>query len=111
VGAGLLREVAGGRGQRPLLGAVPQLGQRPRPSGNSAGAMATLPRAATPPRWEVEGCGMDLSSAKPYYCHHKVCLMHVKAPIVVVADIEQHLKRTSLSCTSSSAAAASPHAT
>jgi hypothetical protein len=47
------------------------------------------PRAATPPRCQVEGCGVDLSSAKPYYCRHKVCSMHSKTPLVVVAGIEQ----------------------
>jgi hypothetical protein len=45
--------------------------------------------AATPPRWQVEGCGVDLSSTKPYYCRHKVCIMHVKVPIIDVVDIEQ----------------------
>jgi hypothetical protein len=36
----------------------------------------------------VEGCGVDLSNPKPYYCRHKVCLMHIKMPIIVVASIE-----------------------
>uniref|UniRef100_A0A0E0ETJ4 SBP-type domain-containing protein n=1 Tax=Oryza meridionalis TaxID=40149 RepID=A0A0E0ETJ4_9ORYZ len=37
----------------------------------------------------VEGCGVDLSGVKPYYCRHKVCYMHAKEPIVVVAGLEQ----------------------
>lgn len=32
---------------------------------------------------------MDLSGGKTYYCRHKVCSMHSKAPLVVVAGIEQ----------------------
>ncbi|CAN6196423.1 unnamed protein product [Urochloa humidicola] len=45
--------------------------------------------AAAPPRCQVEGCGVDLSGAKPYHCRHKVCSMHTKTPRVVVAGIEQ----------------------
>ncbi|CAM0952007.1 unnamed protein product [Alopecurus aequalis] len=41
------------------------------------------------PRCQVEGCGVDLSGAKTYYCRHKVCSMHSKAPLVVVGGIEQ----------------------
>jgi hypothetical protein len=41
------------------------------------------------PRCQVEGCGVDLSGGKTYYCRHKVCSMHSKAPLVVVAGIEQ----------------------
>nr|CAB3453786.1 unnamed protein product [Digitaria exilis] len=47
------------------------------------------PTAAAPPRCQVEGCGVDLSGAKPYHCRHKVCSMHTKTPRVVVAGIEQ----------------------
>uniref|UniRef100_A0A0E0LWR0 SBP-type domain-containing protein n=1 Tax=Oryza punctata TaxID=4537 RepID=A0A0E0LWR0_ORYPU len=42
-----------------------------------------------PPRCQVEGCGADLSGIKNYYCRHKVCFMHSKAPRVVVAGLEQ----------------------
>ncbi|RLM86572.1 squamosa promoter-binding-like protein 17 [Panicum miliaceum] len=45
--------------------------------------------AAAPPRCQVEGCGVDLSGAKPYHCRHKVCSMHTKTPRVVVAGMEQ----------------------
>ncbi|KQJ90761.1 squamosa promoter-binding-like protein 17 isoform X2 [Brachypodium distachyon] len=44
---------------------------------------------AQPPRCQVEGCGVDLSGDKTYYCRHKVCSMHSKAPLVVVAGIQQ----------------------
>nr|AQQ11801.1 squamosa-promoter binding protein-like protein [Phyllostachys edulis] len=45
--------------------------------------------ASAPPRCQVEGCDVDLSGAKAYYCRHKVCAMHSKAPRVVVAGLEQ----------------------
>ncbi|KAJ1697882.1 hypothetical protein LUZ63_006394 [Rhynchospora breviuscula] len=38
---------------------------------------------------QVEGCGVDLSGAKAYYCKHRVCGPHSKAPRVVVGGIEQ----------------------
>ncbi|KAJ4753101.1 Squamosa promoter-binding-like protein 17 [Rhynchospora pubera] len=44
---------------------------------------------AQPPRCQVEGCNADLTGSKPYYCRHKVCGTHSKAPRVVVAGIEQ----------------------
>ena len=54
------------------------------------GAASSAAVAATqPPRCQVAGCGVDLSGAKAYYCRHKVCSMHSKAPRVVVAGIEQ----------------------
>lgn len=42
-----------------------------------------------PPRCQVEGCEADLSGVKAYYCRHKVCGMHSKAPKVVVGGMEQ----------------------
>ncbi|KAL6539854.1 Squamosa promoter-binding-like protein [Orobanche hederae] len=42
-----------------------------------------------PPRCQVEGCKVDLSDAKAYYCRHKVCGMHSKSSMVIVAGIEQ----------------------
>ncbi|CAL9042115.1 unnamed protein product [Musa banksii] len=42
-----------------------------------------------PPRCQVEGCNVDLTGAKAYYCRHKVCGMHSKAPKVMVAGLEQ----------------------
>jgi SBP domain len=44
---------------------------------------------AQPPRCQVEGCNVDLTGSKPYYCRHKVCGTHSKAPLVVVAGVEQ----------------------
>ncbi|KAJ0965082.1 hypothetical protein J5N97_026220 [Dioscorea zingiberensis] len=42
-----------------------------------------------PPRCQVEGCKVDLSDAKAYYSRHKVCGMHSKSPMVIVAGLEQ----------------------
>ncbi|KAG1364221.1 squamosa promoter-binding-like protein 14 [Cocos nucifera] len=42
-----------------------------------------------PPRCQVEGCKVDLTGAKAYYCRHKVCGMHSKSPKVIVAGLEQ----------------------
>ncbi|XP_058073469.1 squamosa promoter-binding-like protein 17 isoform X2 [Magnolia sinica] len=42
-----------------------------------------------PPRCQVEGCMVDLTGAKAYYCRHKVCGMHSKSPKVIVAGMEQ----------------------
>ncbi|XP_039130354.1 squamosa promoter-binding-like protein 17 [Dioscorea cayenensis subsp. rotundata] len=42
-----------------------------------------------PPRCQVEGCKLDLSDAKAYYSRHKVCGMHSKSPMVIVAGLEQ----------------------
>ncbi|KAL6873639.1 hypothetical protein ACP4OV_013721 [Aristida adscensionis] len=38
---------------------------------------------------QVEGCRVDLSSAKDYHRKHKVCEAHSKAPKVVVAGLER----------------------
>ncbi|KAJ1277850.1 hypothetical protein BS78_04G034700 [Paspalum vaginatum] len=38
---------------------------------------------------QVEGCKIDLSSAKEYHRKHKVCEAHSKAPKVVVAGLER----------------------
>ncbi|XP_051188425.1 squamosa promoter-binding-like protein 17 isoform X1 [Lolium perenne] len=70
----------GGRRGR---GAAPSAG----PAGG--GSAAAGGNASQQPRCQVEGCGVDLSGDKTYYCRHKVCSMHSKAPLVVVAGIEQ----------------------
>ncbi|CAK8578419.1 unnamed protein product [Lathyrus sativus] len=38
---------------------------------------------------QVEGCGLDLSSAKDYYRKHRVCESHSKSPKVVIAGLER----------------------
>ncbi|KAG0465007.1 hypothetical protein HPP92_019171 [Vanilla planifolia] len=42
-----------------------------------------------PPRCQVDGCNVDLTGAKAYYCRHKVCGMHSKSPKVIVAGVEK----------------------
>ncbi|CAA0812708.1 Squamosa promoter-binding-like protein 15 [Striga hermonthica] len=42
-----------------------------------------------PPRCQVEGCKVDLSDAKAYYSRHKVCGMHSKSAMVIVAGLEK----------------------
>lgn len=39
------------------------------------------------PRCQVEGCNLDLSSAKEYYRKHRVCDSHSKSPKVIVAGV------------------------
>lgn len=46
-------------------------------------------QSGQPPRCQVEGCKVDLSDAKAYYSRHKVCGMHSKSPVVIVAGLEQ----------------------
>eukprot|EP00249_Psilotum_nudum_P003208 c16563_g3_i1 orf=1-1035(-) len=41
------------------------------------------------PRCQVEGCKVDLMSAKDYHRRHKVCAFHSKEPKVMVASLEQ----------------------
>ncbi|CAD6218714.1 unnamed protein product [Miscanthus lutarioriparius] len=58
-------------------------------AGGGRPASASAASATQPPRCQVDGCGVDLSAVKQYYCRHKVCYMHSKEPRVVVAGIEQ----------------------
>ncbi|KAH0995450.1 hypothetical protein GBA52_019314 [Prunus armeniaca] len=48
-----------------------------------------LAQPGQPPRCQVEGCQVDLSDAKAYYSRHKVCGLHSKTPMVIVAGLEQ----------------------
>ncbi|XP_019055864.1 PREDICTED: squamosa promoter-binding-like protein 3 isoform X2 [Nelumbo nucifera] len=41
------------------------------------------------PRCQVEGCNLDLSSAKDYHRRHRVCESHSKCPKVIVAGLER----------------------
>ena len=41
------------------------------------------------PRCQVEGCGLELSSAKEYHRKHRICESHSKSPKVVVAGVER----------------------
>ncbi|XVE74767.1 hypothetical protein DITRI_Ditri12bG0044400 [Diplodiscus trichospermus] len=41
------------------------------------------------PRCQVEGCNLDLSSAKDYHRKHRVCESHSKSPKVIVGGLER----------------------
>ncbi|GAB2280642.1 hypothetical protein Dimus_015268 [Dionaea muscipula] len=41
------------------------------------------------PRCQVEGCNLDLSSAKDYYRKHRICETHSKSPKVTVGGLER----------------------
>uniref|UniRef100_A0A5B7ADI6 Putative squamosa promoter-binding-like protein 2 isoform X1 n=1 Tax=Davidia involucrata TaxID=16924 RepID=A0A5B7ADI6_DAVIN len=44
---------------------------------------------APPPCCQVEGCSLDLSSAKEYHRKHRVCESHSKCPKVIVGGLER----------------------
>lgn len=41
------------------------------------------------PRCQVEGCNLDLASAKDYHRRHRICANHSKSPKVIVAGLER----------------------
>ncbi|KAJ8563127.1 hypothetical protein K7X08_031579 [Anisodus acutangulus] len=41
------------------------------------------------PRCQVEGCNLDLSSAKEYHRKHRVCHSHSKCPKVIIGGVER----------------------
>ncbi|KAJ0252555.1 SBP domain-containing protein [Hirschfeldia incana] len=41
------------------------------------------------PRCQVEGCDLDLTSAKDYHRKHRICENHSKSPRVVVSGVER----------------------
>jgi hypothetical protein len=41
------------------------------------------------PRCQVEGCNLDLKSAKDYHRRHRICECHSKSPKVIVAGMER----------------------
>nr|DAD38706.1 TPA_asm: hypothetical protein HUJ06_013028 [Nelumbo nucifera] len=41
------------------------------------------------PQCQVEGCNLDLTSAKDYHRRHRVCESHSKSPKVIVAGLER----------------------
>ncbi|KAK1287191.1 Squamosa promoter-binding-like protein 17 [Acorus calamus] len=60
----------------------------PQRKGKTAAAAVTA-AGGQRPRCQVEGCDVDLTGVKAYYCRHKVCGAHSKSPKVVVSGIEQ----------------------
>ncbi|KAM0040821.1 putative transcription factor SBP family [Helianthus debilis subsp. tardiflorus] len=41
------------------------------------------------PHCQVEGCNLDLSSAKDYHRHHRICSNHSRSPKVIVGGMER----------------------
>lgn len=61
----------------------------PMPSGPAAKTRKPSTQSATIPRCQVEGCNIDLSSAKEYHRKHRVCESHSKYPKVIVGGLER----------------------
>ncbi|KAL5220481.1 hypothetical protein ABZP36_025194 [Zizania latifolia] len=80
---------AGGSGSGSGSAPSPSLSKAAAGGGGGCKKGKAVAVAPPPPRCQVEGCDVDLSGVKPYYCRHKVCGMHSKAPRVVVAGLEQ----------------------
>ncbi|KAJ6850732.1 squamosa promoter-binding-like protein 14 isoform X1 [Iris pallida] len=59
------------------------------PAKKGKGVVQQQQQQQRPPRCQVEGCKVDLTGDKAYYCRHKVCVVHSKSPKVVVAGMEQ----------------------
>ncbi|KAK6127318.1 hypothetical protein DH2020_038937 [Rehmannia glutinosa] len=70
-------------------GLRPKTGDGPAPPSPAKKGRTGVVQGGQPPVCQVEGCKVDLSDAKAYYCRHKVCGMHSKSPRVIVAGLEQ----------------------
>lgn len=53
------------------------------------GRKAATTAGSTQSSCQVEDCTAELKDAKPYHRRHKVCEHHSKAPIVLVAGLQQ----------------------
>ncbi|KAI3446434.1 hypothetical protein Pfo_003099 [Paulownia fortunei] len=78
-----------GSGLRPKTGGGLSPEEAAPPSSPAKKGRTGVVQGGQPPRCQVEGCKVDLSDAKAYYCRHKVCGMHSKSPKVIVAGLEQ----------------------
>ncbi|KAL6977926.1 hypothetical protein U1Q18_026712 [Sarracenia purpurea var. burkii] len=60
---------------------------------DAVGTTTKKPRASyhstQNPRCQVEGCNLDLKSAKDYHRRHRICENHSKSPRVIVAGMER----------------------
>uniref|UniRef100_A0A5B7BU47 Putative squamosa promoter-binding-like protein 2 isoform X1 n=1 Tax=Davidia involucrata TaxID=16924 RepID=A0A5B7BU47_DAVIN len=59
------------------------------PSATTAKKIKSSCQSTPPPRCQVEGCNLDLSSAKEYHRKHRVCESHSKCPKVIVGGLER----------------------
>lgn len=67
----------------------PSLSGIPMPSLSTGKKCKSHSQSPEPPRCQVEGCNLDLSSAKDYHRKHRVCESHSKSPNVVVGGLER----------------------
>ncbi|KAJ7945560.1 Squamosa promoter-binding-like protein [Quillaja saponaria] len=61
----------------------------PAPSLTAAKKCKSINHGSQPPRCQVEGCNLELSSAKDYHRKHRVCERHSKSSKVVVGGLER----------------------
>lgn len=61
----------------------------PIPSAPTAKRCRSSCQNTVSPHCQVEGCNMDLSSAKEYHRKHRICLSHSKCPKVIVSGLER----------------------
>lgn len=61
----------------------------PMPSLSAGKKCKSNSQSSQPPLCQVEGCNLDLSSAKDYHRKHRVCENHSKCPNVVVGGKER----------------------
>ncbi|KAK4265048.1 hypothetical protein QN277_026151 [Acacia crassicarpa] len=61
----------------------------PMPSLSTGKKCKSNSQSSQPPHCQVEGCDLDLSSAKDYHRKHRVCESHSKSPNVVVDGKER----------------------
>ncbi|KAK9276652.1 hypothetical protein L1049_006188 [Liquidambar formosana] len=61
----------------------------PTPSAPTAKRSRSSSQSAHAPRCQVEGCNLDLSSAKEYHRKHRICESHSKCPKVIVGGLER----------------------
>ncbi|XP_010549292.1 PREDICTED: squamosa promoter-binding-like protein 2 [Tarenaya hassleriana] len=59
------------------------------PSESPVKRSKSISQSLQAPHCQVEGCNLDLSSAKNYHRKHKVCESHSKCPLVIVGGLER----------------------
>ncbi|KAJ6428370.1 hypothetical protein OIU84_023740 [Salix udensis] len=74
---------AGSHGQSSSVSTIPV------PSFTPAKKLKPTVQSQHAPRCQVEGCNLDLSSAKDYHRKHRVCESHSKCQKVIVAGLER----------------------
>ncbi|KAF7152541.1 hypothetical protein RHSIM_Rhsim01G0105700 [Rhododendron simsii] len=67
----------------------------PTSSAATARSSRVSNHGAQAPHCQVEGCHLDLKSAKEYHRRHRICESHSKSPRVVVAGVERRFHKLS----------------